>query len=103
MITAVNGLRSGGCLPSKDNLMVVKSSAGIYGVGLKKAMPDLVKLISLCEGKIIPAHTIKSLLQECTPNSRSFTRHHINNFRTNTHLLIKDLNKKEIPVSNFKC
>ena len=57
-ITAVNPQHSDGCVPSKDQLVVAKTKAGIYGKEQQSAMKELLKLMDLNQGKNIPGHTI---------------------------------------------
>ena len=55
-ITAVNPRHSDGCVPSKDQLVLAKTKAGIYGKEQQIAMKELLKLMDLNKGKNIPGH-----------------------------------------------
>ena len=61
-ITAVNPQHSDGCVPSKDQLVLAKTKAGIYGKEQQIPMKELLKLMNLNKGKNIPGHTIQNLL-----------------------------------------
>ena len=50
-ITSINALHSNGCIPSKDQLVLAKTKAGIYGKEQQVAMVEHLKLMDLNEGK----------------------------------------------------
>ena len=49
-ITAVNLRHSNDCVPSKDQLVLAKTKAGIYGKEQQIPMKELLKLMDLNKG-----------------------------------------------------
>ena len=49
-ITLINALHSNGFIPSKDQLVLAKTKAGIYGKEQQVSMKELLKLMDLNEG-----------------------------------------------------
>ena len=72
-VIIVNAVHSNGCIPTKDQLVLAKTKAGIYGKEQQIALKELLKLMDLNEGKKIPGHTIHSFLRRITPNRKQIT------------------------------
>ena len=101
-ITSINALHSNGCIPSKDQLVLAKTKAGIYGKEQLVAMKELLKLMDLNEGKKIPGHTIQNLLRIVTPNRKHITRHDVYNFRLKSMVTLRKMREKGESLESIK-